>query len=259
MPIDIDPEWWKTLFDEVYLITDARSVCDDSLTRREIDVICELLPIETHHDILDLCGGHGRHTFELCRRGFRSCTIMDYSKVLIDLATATAEKYGYPVECIRRDARNTEFNSESFDYILILGNSLGYIQEPQADGKILAEAFRLLRPGGWLLVDVTDGRVVKNSFVPNAWHAIGDDTIVCRQRELRDKTICAREIVLSKNSGLIRDRTYAVRLYDAESLSTLLSIAGFRDAKINNNFAPHQSSGDYGFMNNRIIAVSQKR
>ena len=45
MSIDVDPEWWKTMFDEVYLITDARSVCDETLTGREVDVICELLPL----------------------------------------------------------------------------------------------------------------------------------------------------------------------------------------------------------------------
>ena len=38
MEIEVDPDWWKTLFDEVYLITDARSVCDSELTRREVDV-----------------------------------------------------------------------------------------------------------------------------------------------------------------------------------------------------------------------------
>jgi hypothetical protein len=26
MSIKVDPDWWKTLFDEVYLLTDARSV-----------------------------------------------------------------------------------------------------------------------------------------------------------------------------------------------------------------------------------------
>ena len=45
MTIRVDPEWWKTLFDEVYLLTDARSVCDDKLTSREVDVICELLSL----------------------------------------------------------------------------------------------------------------------------------------------------------------------------------------------------------------------
>ena len=40
MAIVVDPDWWKKLFDEVYLITDARSVCDKVLTCREVDVIC---------------------------------------------------------------------------------------------------------------------------------------------------------------------------------------------------------------------------
>ena len=54
MNIDVDPNWWKTLFDEVYLKTDARSVCDRELTRREVDVILKMIPIRPTHKILDL-------------------------------------------------------------------------------------------------------------------------------------------------------------------------------------------------------------
>ena len=86
MSIQVDPAWWKTLFDEVYLLTDARSVCDPQITRREVDLICRLLPIEDGQSILDLCGGHGRHTLELCRRGFTSCTLLDFSQPLINIA-----------------------------------------------------------------------------------------------------------------------------------------------------------------------------
>ena len=92
MAIVVDPDWWKTLFDEVYLITDARSVCDDGLTNREVDVICELLPLDFDHKILDFCGGHGRHTLELYKRGFTNCTLLDYSKKLIDVAETKAVK-----------------------------------------------------------------------------------------------------------------------------------------------------------------------
>ena len=46
MAIEVDPDWWKTLFDDVYLLTDARSVGDESLTRLEVDVVCELLPMD---------------------------------------------------------------------------------------------------------------------------------------------------------------------------------------------------------------------
>lgn len=65
MRAQVSPDWWKTLFDEVYLVTDARSVCNEELTRREVDLVCRLLPIGADDKLLDLCGGHGRHSFEL--------------------------------------------------------------------------------------------------------------------------------------------------------------------------------------------------
>ena len=92
MSIVVDSDWWKTMFDEIYLLTDARSVCDKELTRREVDVICEFLPIHPEHMILDLCGGHGRHSFELYERGFTECTLLDYSQFLIDSAKAHLKK-----------------------------------------------------------------------------------------------------------------------------------------------------------------------
>jgi D-alanine-D-alanine ligase len=258
MSIDVNPDWWKFLFDDVYLLTDARSVCNETLTRREVDVICELLPIDVNQRILDLCGGHGRHSFELCRRGYTSCTLLDYSKTLIDKARSNAGEYNYPLETIRCDARKTDLPPNSFNHVLIMGNSIGYIQEPDADMKILSEAHRLLQTAGWLLVDVTDGTVIKNSFNPSAWHEIGDDTIVCRQRELKREVICARELVVSKQEGLIRDQTYSIRLYTPDRLAELLAQVGFSQVKVHTDFSPHQSDGDYGFMNHRMLAVGQK-
>ena len=54
MDITVNPDWWKSIFDEVYLLTDARSVGDEALTRREVDVICKMIPMQKHHKILDL-------------------------------------------------------------------------------------------------------------------------------------------------------------------------------------------------------------
>jgi len=34
MTITVKPDWWKAIFDEVYLLTDARSVCNDEITQR---------------------------------------------------------------------------------------------------------------------------------------------------------------------------------------------------------------------------------
>ena len=258
MSISVNPDWWKTLFDEVYLLTDARSVCDPSITRREVDVICSLLPIQGSHKILDLCGGHGRHSFELSRRGFTACTLFDYSQTLIDIARAKARDDNISVDFICGDAREINMPADTYDHVIIMGNSSGYIQEKAADAKILAEAYRVLHTGGWILVDVADGGVVKSLFKPNAWHEIGEETIVCRQREIQGEVISAREIVLSKARGLIRDQTYAIRFYEADSLSVLLEQAGFKQIDIHTDFSPHQKEGDYGFMDSRMIATAQK-
>lgn len=258
MTIDVDPDWWKTLFDEIYLVTDARSVNDDRITRQEIDIFATLMPLQPHHRILDMCGGQGRHSLELCRRGFHGCTVLDYSRPLIDIGRRTADEMDCPVRFVQGDARNTTIASETFDHVLILGSSLGYIQEPDADLLILKESRRLLKPQGWLLVDVTDGGQVPEKISPRAWHEIDDDVVVCRQREITKGRVCAREMVLSKRRGLVRDRTYAIRLYDADDLVTLARRAGFEEVQLHGNAGAMTSTEDVGCMNHRLVASARK-
>jgi D-alanine-D-alanine ligase len=258
MSIDVNPDWWKRIFDDIYLLTDARSVCDDNLTYREVDLILEMLPIQSQHRILDLCGGHGRHSLELSERGVSACTLADFSEALTERAKTEADLREYPVKIIRCDARCTGLSSESFDHVLIMGNSLGYIQLPDADSQILIEAHRVLKPGGWLLVDVTNGAAVKGNFVNRSWHEIEDDTVVCRYRELHEDRVDAREMVLSKKKGLVRDETYSIRLYDTQTFPELIRKTGFHNVEVKTDFPPHGKAGDYGFMNHRMVATAQK-
>jgi len=258
MSIEVNPDWWKTMFDDVYLLTDARSVDDHELTGREVDVICETVPLRPGQAILDLCGGHGRHSLELCNRGFSNCTLLDYSGYLIQKARKTAKGRGFRMDFIQSDARDTGLPSGSFDHVLIMGNSLGYIQEPSADIQILTEACRVLRSGGWLLVDVTDGAEVERAFNPSSWHEVDSDLVVCREREIAGNTVNAREMVISKQKGMIRDRTYAIRLYDAKGLAEMIQEAGFVQVRVRNDFSPHQKKGDYGFMNKRMVGIGRK-
>jgi len=258
MKIAVNPDWWKTLFDDLYLKTDARSVCDDLVTSREVDVICELLPLNDADAILDLCGGQGRHSLELARRGYQGCTVLDYSQVLLEHGRANARAHGYRVNFVQGDASATGLPHQAFDHVLIMGNSLGYMPECGDDAKIMREALRLLRPGGSLLVDVTDGSIVRQKFTPNAWHEIDESIIVCRQRQLDENQIRAREMVLCKKQGLVRDQSYAIRLYDPETLETLVATAGFVDIRMRRGFSAHDKEGDYGFMNHRLLLTAQK-
>jgi D-alanine-D-alanine ligase len=258
MGINVDPDWWKTLFDEVYLITDARSIDDEEITRQEMNIFSSLIPIHPGDCILDLCGGHGRHALELCRRGCRDCTVLDYSQPLLDMGARNAKDRQLPIRFIQGDARHTSLPAGVFDHVLILGNSLGYIMEPDADLKILEESRRLLKPRGWLLVDVSDGEAARRQLAPQAWHEIGDEVLVCRQRELINGRICARELVVSKKSGLIRDRTYCIQLYDAQALADLVIRAGFTDVNVHADASAMDSAVDVGCMNQRLVAVARR-
>jgi len=83
--------------------------------------------------------------------------------------------------------------------------------------------------------------------------------VVCRQRQLADNLIRAREVVLCKVQGLMRDQSYAVRLYSAEALKDLVKAAGFSEISLVRGFSAQDQDGDYGFMNHRLLLTARNR
>lgn len=258
MGIEVRPDWWKTLFDDLYLVTDARSVCDEQLSMRESEVISRLLSPLSGQKVLDLCGGQGRHSFHLQNKSSVRCTVLDFSRHLVRLGRETARERGLLVHFIQGDARWTAFPDGTFDHVIIMGNSLGYLPDPEDDRRILRESFRVLKPGSRLLLDVTDGEKVRGQMVPVAWHEVDDDLVVCRQRELEDGRIKARELLFSRRKGLVREQSYAIRLFSSSQVRHLLGGAGFEKIRILKNFRSHRDEADYGFMNRRVLAVAKK-
>jgi len=126
MSIQVDNNWWQDLFDEIYLLTDARSVCNEYLTRQEVDFLEETLNLDKSASILDLCGGQGRHSLELFRRGYANVTVLDYSRYLADLGKKRAEQEKLNAIFIQGDARNTGLFGQSFRFIIIMASSFGY-------------------------------------------------------------------------------------------------------------------------------------
>src|SRR3954466_14083990 len=78
-------EWWRTLFNSLYLETDGDVVENDRNTETEIDLLVRSAGLEPNDRILDLCCGQGRHVLELARRGYKSVTGIDRSRYLIRL------------------------------------------------------------------------------------------------------------------------------------------------------------------------------
>jgi D-alanine-D-alanine ligase len=255
----LDPNWWKTLFDETYLITDARSIGDDNLTRREVDFIEEMLGLEKSWPILDLCGGQGRHSLELSRRGFQDVTVLDYSKALIDLGRERAQEERLNTLFLKEDARHTNLPSRRFRSIITMASSFGYFVDEDQNEEILREAFRLLMPKGSLLLDLPNRDHVLNHFAPQSWHEANEEIIVCRNKSLDEDIIYGREMVISKRKGLIRDVTYCTRLYSPEKITVMLKSTGFDAISIQKDFVSHEDKLDYGLMTNRTIVIAHKK
>ncbi len=258
MSIQTDNNWWKNLFDETYLLTDARSVCNEELTRQEVNFLEETQGLDKSVSILDLCGGQGRHSLELSRRGFKNVTALDYSGYLIELGEKRARQESLNTIFIQGDARNTGLPGENFRFIMIMASSFGYFVDEDENKKILNEVFRLLMPNGILLLDLPDRDYVLQNFKPFSSHKVNEDITVSRERELGDDIVYGREKVTSEKKGCIRDRSYCTSLYSPDKISELMYLTGFSSVTCQKGFMNREAEGDYGCMTNRMIVTAKK-
>jgi D-alanine-D-alanine ligase len=138
-----------------------------------------------------------------------------------------------PVRFREGDARNLPYPSDTFDFVMIVGNSFGYFDNPNDDVRILREVFRVLKPYGKVLLDLADGDYLSKNYQKMSWEWIDKKRLVCRERELSsDKTrLISREIIIHVEKGVIGDRFYAERLYTRELIRKVLEEVGFTEIK----------------------------
>lgn len=199
----VTADWWAKIFDRFYLKTDGDVVDDIDITKAEVDLILQLLKPDVEDRILDLCCGHGRHSLELARRGFKNLDGLDKSHYLIQKAKARAKKENLPVRFREGNALRLPYAADSFNLVLIMGNSFGYFESKTQDLEVLKEVFRVLKPWGRVLIDVADGTYLREHFQPRSWEWIDNKHFVCRERSLSldgSRLIC-REIITHIEKG----------------------------------------------------------
>ncbi|MBN1183035.1 MAG: methyltransferase domain-containing protein [Bacteroidales bacterium] len=252
----LQPDWWKRIFNSMYLKTDADVVEDKKITQEEVKLFIDILDLKNDSAILDLACGQGRHLNELARNGFKNLYGLDRSHFLIQKAKTTANSEGLSVNFKEGDARKLPYQTDAFDYVMILGNSFGYFESTDDDLKILKEVFRILKPNGKFLIDVADGEYLKTNFSPRSWEWIDKKHFVCRERTLAadNERLISREVVTNTDKGVIVDQFYAERLYTPESIKTLFGRIGFKDITIHGQISPDsQRNQDLGMMERRLI------
>ncbi|MDK2832355.1 MAG: D-alanine-D-alanine ligase [Methanolobus sp.] len=258
----VNPDWWKKIFNSLYLKTDADIVEDASITRQEIDTFSSILKLTPESHVLDLCCGQGRHTLELARRGIKNLDGLDRSHYLIQRAKNTAKKESLGVKFKEGDARKTPYTTDTFDVVMVLGNSFGYFETSDEDLRVLKEVKRILKPWGKVLLDVADGSYLKEKYQPRSWEWIDKHNFVCRERSISTdgQKLISREVIVNDTSGVIADQFYAERLYTTETLKELLKKADFTDIEIVDSINSQTlRNQDLGMMERRIIVTATAR
>ncbi|MFZ2148002.1 MAG: methyltransferase domain-containing protein [Sedimentisphaerales bacterium] len=258
----VQPDWWRRIFNSIYLKTDGDVIDDAQITTKEVSLFSDILKLSPQYKILDLCCGQGRIALELARRGFSNVEGLDRSRYLIQKAKAQNKKEGLSVKFREGDARKLPYQPDTFDVVLILGNSFGYFETPQDDIRVLKEVFRVLKPWGRMLIDVADGVYLRKRFQPRSWEWIDKNYFVCRERSLSlDKQrLISREVVTHAQKGVVADQFYAERLYTQKSLEELLRTAGFSEVIVHSQLAvDSQRNQDLGMMERRIIVTTLVR
>src|SRR5215469_8128803 len=253
-------DWWRTLFNSLYLETDGDIIENDRNTAEEVDLLIRSVGLERNDRILDLCCGQGRHSLDLARRGFSHVIGLDRSRYLIRLARKRAKQSGLQVSFHEGDARRFRLGEAEFHSVCLLGNSFGYFERPEDDLAVLEAVKRALSSGGALVMDLMDGEWMRCHFEPRSWEWVDQNHLVCRERDLAEDgdRLISREVVVHAERGVIADQFYAERLYSKERLEALLAGAGFGNLRFHSLPAPdsHRSQ-DLGMVAHRLFLTGQ--
>ena len=189
--------------------------------------------------VLDLACGAGRHLEALAERGLTAWGL-DLSPDQL----AVCPRRGHVV---RADHRRLPMAGGSVGTALSLFTSFGYLPDAAEDGAVLAEAARVLAPGGALVLDLPGATRLRQELVPRS-EQCRDGLVIRSTRTLTEggRRVVKRVEVLAEGApgggrgggatggaaGPVRVAAWHedVRLYERAELEELLVGAGLRPA-----------------------------
>ncbi len=192
---------------------------------QETAYIIDRLALSPGSAILDLCCGHGRHSIELAKLGYR-VTGLDLSKVFLERARRDADAAGVDVRWVQSDMRQIPFEAE-FDAVINMFTAFAYLETKAEDQKVLDAVFGVLAPGGVFLIENVLRESVLRGFMPYGVAHLADDVIAIHEREfdLRASRLNDR-VTLIHPGGARTEYDTSMRFYTLTELEEMLQAAG---------------------------------
>jgi SAM-dependent methyltransferase len=218
---------WDAVFDETYLRTYAPGT-DENQSRDQALAAAALADVEPGAEVLDCPCGFGRHAIPLAEAGYL-VTGLDRSESQLSEAGRRRGDAEWP-RFVRGDYRELPFADASFDAVLTLFSSLGYLERAE-DVGVLGELRRVLRPGCALVVETAHRDAFARAGVPQAWQQLPDGSLCLEERSFdwAAGTLTDNRIIVTPEGERI-ERPYTLHVYSAKEWLDMLREAGFEEA-----------------------------
>ncbi len=197
--------------------------------------------------VLDLACGQGRHTVPLAQRGYRMVGL-DYQANLL----ARARAAGATATFVRGDMRRLPFGA-AFDAVVNLFTAFGYFSDAENAG-IVREVARVLRPGGWFVLDVANRDALLRTVQPRTWKRLPDGGVLLGEWswDVASGRYTHRQWLV--DGGTTREFVHRVRVYTCTELTALLADAGLQVVERHGGFRGEALTWEAP----RLVLIAQK-
>jgi SAM-dependent methyltransferase len=251
--VNADSDWYRTFFGGEWLQAVPLRIPPEQ-TSAEVDFVLSALDLPTGARVLDVPCGHGRHSVELARRGYR-VTGIDLSAAYLERARAAARQARVEIELLRADMRELPF-AGGFDAALNLWTSFGYLESDEEDQRALEAMARALEPGGLWLGDLLNALWVTRNLEEQGRTELEDGTVVLEDRRF-DARSGRNDVAwtIERPDGHHVELASSLRLYTLPELDSMLGRAGLQ---VDGTWGDFEGS-EYGPDSHRLIVRARKR
>ena len=154
-------DWAGEYFERGYAQRWGLLPVTDSI-RRDTSGLRDRLQLGSGARVLDLGCGHGRYALAFAEQG-ADVVGVDSAVTLLLQANRFAWERGLPAHWVRGDMRRVPLLTESCDAVVVM-DAFGFFDAEDENEQVLAEAARVLVPGGCVALKVVNGEPILASF-----------------------------------------------------------------------------------------------